>query len=178
MASMELRKEHSERKARQVEQTVREKERREPLELSVGMDVLAGPHKREGRIVRREKNGMWLVAIGPMKFPMEERDLKPLGRKRQQEHRKVSISYEAGAVAPRPTVDVRGLTLEQALEVVKTQVEGALVHSVSGFSIIHGMGDGILARGIHAYLGREKGVASYYFARPEDGGHGKTYVEF
>ncbi|NLV84569.1 MAG: hypothetical protein GXY60_08395, partial [Spirochaetales bacterium] len=53
-----------------------------------------------------------------------------------------------------------------------------LVHSVGGFSIIHGMGEGILAKGIHEYLATVSQIKSYYYARPEDGGFGKTYVEF
>ncbi|MDY0371612.1 MAG: Smr/MutS family protein, partial [Sphaerochaetaceae bacterium] len=69
-------------------------------------------------------------------------------------------------------------TLEQSLEVVSEQIEGALVHSIGSFSIIHGLGDGILSRGIHDYLEKVPQVNNYYFARPEDGGYGKTYVEF
>lgn len=177
IASMEHQRTQSEQKVQRLERTVRSTQNREPIEFSIGMDVLVGPHRREGRIVRKEKNGKFLVAIGPMKFPMEERDLHMISSKRLKEGKRVAISYESGSVAPRPSVDVRGMNLEQALDVVKTQIEGALVHSVSGFSIIHGMGDGILSRGIHDYLRSEKGVSSYYFARPEDGGHGKTYVE-
>ncbi len=142
------------------------------------MDVIAGPHKREGRIVRKEKDGKWIVAIGPMKFPMQEKDLRPVSSNVTKDRKKVSISYESRSVAPRPTIDVRGMTLDQAIEVVVMQIEGALVHSVGSFSIIHGMGDGILARGIHEYLRTVPQVTNYYFARPEDGGYGKTYVEF
>ncbi|NLZ69020.1 MAG: hypothetical protein GX903_08450, partial [Spirochaetales bacterium] len=45
------------------------------------------------------------------------------------------------------------------------------------FSIIHGYGDGILSHGVQVYLRTRKEVKNYYFARPEDGGMGKTYVE-
>ncbi len=178
ITSLEQQRTVSEQKVQELERKVLEEETPEEGGFEVGMDVLAGPHKREGRIVRKEKQGKWLVAIGPMKFPMHERDLRHVSSRRAKEQKKVSISYESRSVAPLPTVDVRGMTLDQALEVVKSQIEGALVHSIGSFSIIHGMGDGILARGIHDYLRHEKGVSSYYFARPEDGGYGKTYVEF
>ena len=85
--------------------------------------------------------------------------------------------YESSSAPAQATIDVRGLTLSEALESVATQVEGALVHSMQEFAIIHGMGDGILSRGIHEYLGRHPRVKQYYFARPEDGGYGKTYVQ-
>ena len=75
------------------------------------------------------------------------------------------------------SIDVRGKNLQDALLIVDTQLEGALLHGMQIFSIIHGMGDGILMRGIHQHLAKLKYVSSFYVARPEDGGHGKTYVE-
>ena len=75
-------------------------------------------------------------------------------------------------------LDVRGKTLKETLEILDTQIEGCLVHSLSSFAIIHGYGDGILSRGIHDYLKKQKDVKDYRFAAPEDGGMGKTYVFF
>ena len=74
------------------------------------------------------------------------------------------------------TMDLRGLTLEEALRRIDDQIEAALLSSLSSFSIIHGYGDGILQKGIHEYLKKRKEVSDYRFARPEDGGMGKTYV--
>lgn len=181
IASMEQKQGESELKARQIAEAIQEESdddrESDGTSFSVGMDVLAGPHKREGRIVRKEKRGKWLVAIGPMKFPMDERDLKPLPNRLRKEKKKVAVSYETRSIAPKPTLDVRGMTLDQAIEAVSVQMEGALVHSMQSFSVIHGMGDGVLARGLHDYLRNVSQVSQYYFARPEDGGYGKTYIE-
>ena len=57
------------------------------------------------------------------------------------------------------------------------QMEAAILAGMGTFGIIHGFGDGILSRGIHEYLSKRREVKDYYFARPEDGGMGKTYVE-
>lgn len=149
-----------------------------PYSFAVGMDVYAGPSKREGRIVRTAGKGKWVVAIGPMKFTLSEKDLKAVPKSSKQDYASVSVSYQTSSVAPKPIVDVRGFTLGQALSVISNQIESALVHSVGGFSIIHGMGEGILAKGIHEYLATVSQIKSYYYARPEDGGFGKTYVEF
>ncbi len=177
ISSMEQKKVESESRAQSIEKSFADAEPRDRIEFAVGMDVLAGPKKREGRIVRKERQGKWLVAIGPMKFPMEEKDLYPIPERKRREQKRVSVSYESRSVAPKPLLDVRGKTLDEALEAVAVQIEGALVHSLQEFSIIHGMGDGILSRGIHEYLGTSPQVSHYYFARPEDGGYGKTYVE-
>jgi len=42
--------------------------------------------------------------------------------------------------------------------------------------VIHGTGEGKLAKGIHDWLKTQTAVADYYFARPEDGGFGKTWI--
>lgn len=175
ISSLQEKKEDSERRVDAIS------EKPEPpnssISFSVGMDVLAGVHRREGRIVRKEKNGTWMVAIGPMKFPMKEEDLKPVSPRTKKGTSKISVVYESKSAPAQATIDVRGKTLSEALESVAVQVEGALVHAMQEFAIIHGMGDGILSRGIHEYLGNHPRVKHYYFARPEDGGYGKTYVQ-
>ncbi len=140
-----------------------------------GMDVLCGAHKREGRILRADGKGKWIVAIGPMKFSLKESELSLPAR--SQNVPKVSVSYQSSAPKPRLTLDVRGRTLEEALEQVSAEIEACIVHGVASFSIIHGYGDGILSRGIADYLKTQNSVSGYHFALPEDGGMGKTYVE-
>jgi DNA mismatch repair protein MutS2 len=175
ISSLQEKKEDSERRVDAISE--KPEPPNSPISFSVGMDVLAGVHRREGRIVRKEKNGTWMVAIGPMKFPMKEEDLKPVSPRTKKGTSKISVVYESTSAPVQATIDVRGKTLSEALESVAVQVEGALVHAMQEFAIIHGMGDGILSRGIHEYLGNHPRVKHYYFARPEDGGYGKTYVQ-
>ena len=73
-------------------------------------------------------------------------------------------------------LDVRGKTLNESIEIIEDQIEAAILDNLSSFSIIHGYGDGILQRGINSYLKTRKEVKETAFARPEDGGMGKTYV--
>lgn len=53
---------------------------------------------------------------------------------------------------------------------------GRLVQGITSFTIIHGKGNGILQKGIHDYLKKSSFVQEYYFAKPEQGGSGKTVV--
>ena len=73
-------------------------------------------------------------------------------------------------------IDVRGKTLNESIEIIENQIEAAILENLTSFSIIHGYGDGILQRGINEYLKTRKEVKDVSFARPEDGGMGKTYV--
>ena len=155
--------------------TLKVKEKRQPskLPLGVGSSVLVKKSKREGRIVRQEKDGKWVVAVGAMKFTLSEGEIEAV----QEREKKPMVSYETSSVRPMTQIDVRGLTLDEALDRVNLQLEGALVHDLKSFSIIHGLGDGILSNGIQTYLRSLAYVSKFYFALPEDGGHGKTYVE-
>ena len=42
---------------------------------------------------------------------------------------------------------------------------------------MHGKGDGILQKMTQEILSKHPCVSEFYFARPEDGGTGKTYVK-
>ncbi len=172
--SLEDKKDESEKTIEALKKEVEEPSDENEKEFEVGMSVLVKEHNKEGQILRKEKDGSYLVAVGVLKLTLESSQLKQINKQKT----KVSVSFQSSSVAPKTTVDVRGLTLSEALEVLKRQIEASLVHSLQTFSIIHGTGDGILSRGIHSYLQNETNVKSFYFARSEDGGYGKTYIEF
>ncbi len=141
--------------------------------LQEGMSVYVGEKKHEGVIVRFEKKDSVVVAVGTMRITVKISDISPKATKKT----KTLVQYVPTSVKAKSVIDVRGLFLDDALEEVKKQIEAALVHSLSSFSIIHGYGDGVLSEGIHRYLHTLTYIKTYYFATQEDGGHGKTYVE-
>ena len=127
-----------------------EKDRIEPsrneghIEFREQMDVLCGTAKREGRIIRRAAKDSWIVAIGTMKFTMKEQELSLPKR----DKKKVKVLYQSDAPMPKMVLDVRGMNLEETLAILDGQIESALVHGMTTFSVIHGFGDGILSSGI------------------------------
>lgn len=74
-------------------------------------------------------------------------------------------------------LDVRGQRLHEAVAAVQHQVDEAVAQGLTSISIIHGTGTGVLQKGVRDYLASRGEVAAYRFARPEDGGFGKTVVE-
>lgn len=147
----------------------------ENSELKPGMDVLCGQYKREGTIIRKDKDGKWVVAIGPMKFTFKDNELYI--PKRQVNTAK-SYVFDSPKTLPVPkmSLDLRGYRLVEALDEIDNQIEACCVHGITQFSVIHGYGDGILSTGIHQHLKTLATVKDYYFAHPDDGGQGKTYV--
>lgn len=142
--------------------------------LAPGMDVLCGPSKRSGTVIREAGPGRWQVAIGPMKFTLKETELTVPRRPAPVK----SYSFDSTAKAPSPklVLDLRGFRLLPALDAIDSQIESCCIYGLKSFSIIHGYGDGILSTGIHKHLSQNSLVDTYKFALPDDGGQGKTYV--
>lgn len=140
--------------------------------FKVGDEVLCGRGKNRGVILSPEGKGKWSVSIGALRMTLKEVDMEPA-----KEVKGATVSpFKVTAPKPKLTLDLRGYTLEEALKVIDEEIEGCLVHNLSSFSVIHGYGNGILSLGIHNHLKGIRDVKEFYFANPEDGGMGKTYV--
>ncbi len=144
------------------------------VELKPGMDVLCGPNKREGSVIRQAGPGKWVVAIGPMKFTFNENEL--IVPRRATNVKSYILDSSSKTSSPKLTLDLRGYRLEAALEAIDEELEACCIHGLKSFSIIHGYGDGVLSLGIHKHLDSNPLVESCKFAHPSDGGQGKTYV--
>lgn len=153
-----------------------------------GMTVYVGTSKKEGTILRKGKRpGQWIVEVNAMRMNLEEDDMIPADgtskRSRDPVIRetmqgsKFTYSIQSSSAPPRFTLDVRGMTLQDAVKEIESQIDSALLHGLQEFSIIHGKGEGILQMGIRDLLQRTNVVRDYEYASPEDGGFGKTIVQ-
>lgn len=149
---------------------------RAPSEIAEGVEVFTGPARRRGRVVRRAKKGFWVVEIGAMKMTLPERDLEPAAKKADTGRVEITVADLAGGAPAVLELNLRGFRMEEAIEALRRQVDAAALSGLYEFSVIHGKGDGVLQRAVHDYLKSQAVVADYYFARPEDGGFGKTCV--
>jgi len=146
--------------------------------FSAGMEVFAGKSKQRGIIIRadKKKTNEWLVEIGSLKMNFTESDLIPASVQKKQTT-KASWAAEYGASNEAVyELRIRGMRFEEAMELVRKQVDAAVLTGLKNFAIIHGKGYGILRQGVHDYLGSHPAVGEFHFARPENGGYGKTEV--
>ncbi len=148
-------------------------------QFEAGMEVLTGPGRRRGTILRKAKQGYWLIEVGAMKITLPEKDLTPVSRSRENGDEKPKYGYTSDSSHPPAvfSLDVRGERLEQALEMVNRQIDNALLANLYEFEVIHGKGEGILQTGIQRMLQESPRVDEFYFSRPEHGGTGKTIVK-
>lgn len=153
--------------------------------LAEGVEVLAGKSKARGVVVRAAKKGYWIVETENMRLTLPESELLALPRDRGDREAPAGRTRVAVELAPREAtgratavfeLDLRGFRLAEALEAVEKQIDAASLQGLSLFTLLHGTGNGILGKGIHEFLRGQPGVADYHFARPEEGGYGKTVV--
>ncbi|HUX13774.1 MAG TPA: endonuclease MutS2, partial [Spirochaetia bacterium] len=162
----------------------KQRRRREetPVELAPGVEVLIDDKGSRGTLVRKGRGDAWVVAVGAMKRSMHAYELRTAASSAavmgETEGRpSVDLSMVSTGEAAVFELDVRGMRLDEALSAVERQLDRALMQGISRFGIIHGKGEGVLQNGIHRYLKESPAVDEFHFARPEEGGFGKTEVQ-
>ncbi|MFZ4617250.1 MAG: endonuclease MutS2 [Rectinemataceae bacterium] len=145
-----------------------------------GVAVLAGSARRRGVIVRAAKKGHWLLETDTMRLALPESELTAIANSGPVTKTEVAVELAPRGDTGRSTavfeLDLRGFRLAAAIDAVEKQVDAASLQGLSVFTLLHGTGEGILGKGIHDYLKTRAGIADYHFARPEEGGYGKTVV--
>ena len=151
-----------------------------PARIGEGCPVLIGSARKKGVAVRpAKKEGYWVVEAGSLRLTVAENDLE-IDDTRVETKTQVAVELaprgEGGGTMAVFELDLRGYRLAEALLAVEKQIDAASIQGLALFSIIHGTGEGILGKGIHDYLKQHPSVGDYHFARPEEGGYGKTVV--
>ncbi len=150
--------------------------------IEEGGGVLIGSARKRGVAVRRAKKGYWVVETESVRMTLPESELAAAGGPPAPASAKTQFQVElaprgeGGRTAAAFELNLRGFRLAEAIDAVERQIDAASLQGLSLFQVIHGTGEGILGRGIHEYLRTHPAVADFHFARPEEGGYGKTIV--
>ena len=134
-----------------------------------------------GRVLER-KGQRFLVDFNGIKLEVNP---EKLVRVKESESTKV-MQQEKGtkneSVVYKPSlesneIDIRGTTVEEAIERIDEFIDQLLMSDFSTGYIIHGKGTGKLATGIWNYLRHDKRIKNYRFGRPDEGGVGVTVID-
>ncbi len=92
------------------------------------------------------------------------------------------IHYDSESISRRklefrPTIDIRGQRLNDALDIVMHFIDDATMVGVGQVKILHGKGNGVLREEIRKYLKTVPGVKSFSDEAVQQGGAGITVVE-
>ena len=149
-------------------------DREDAVLFETGVEVLYRKNKRKGVLVEKRKKNIWLVAFGNIKLPINESELLPVkNRKKDSENPVVSKRFNVSA---QFELDLRGMRAYEAEEALIRQIDAALLSGLNEFSIIHGLGEGILQQIVQDFLQGSENVRDFSYSDPEQGGFGKTVV--
>ena len=150
-------------------------ELRPVTDIEPGMEVVIGDSKQRGRVVRAAKKGNWVVETDKMRITLPEHQISGIV---ESEHlpKRVEIQKEASLGRPSLVLDLRGMRLEEAMSALQQQIDRCILSGTGSFEIVHGLGEGILKNGVQDFLAEQSSVSQFSFARPEQGGFGKTVV--
>ena len=117
------------------------------------------------------------VLMGDLTLIIDVRDLEkgpePLDKKLKSLHfdtiQKIA-SFEN-------KLDIRGMRMQEALQVVESYIDSALMNSSSQLEIIHGKGDGILRKAVRKKLKEYRVEMEISHPDPKLGGDGVTLIE-
>ncbi len=121
------------------------------------------------KAVELEKDGI------KIKVPLEEIEI--VGKdKLNLKNRKDHIPAAASVVNVPNEIDLRGMTVDEALIALESYLDKALMSHWNEIRIVHGKGTGALRQAIHQYLARRKDVKDFRLGRWGEGDTGVTVV--
>ncbi len=178
-----------------AEQVVQE----EAVWLEPGTDVIHAKTHQTGTVASVAKKGKtpsearYVVMFGSLKMTVKAGDIA-VAQKQSKPSVSVELSMDSGSDLrsgsadgrvqfgivknDRPVMELRllGMRYEEAEKALDRQLDLCCIHNLKSFSVIHGKGNGVLQQMVQNKLRGYSAVSEYHFAKPEDGGFGKTYV--
>jgi DNA mismatch repair protein MutS2 len=129
-------------------------------------------------VIQSVKNGKARLIAGPMHMEISVDRLMQT----QKAAKIARPPTDTTSAMKRETVPsslmVRGMSVDEALPLASTYLDRAYRAGHSSVLIIHGRGEGILRREVHALCSRLKYVSDYHLGDIGEGGYGVTVVEF
>ncbi|MCG0274540.1 MAG: endonuclease MutS2 [Thermosediminibacteraceae bacterium] len=149
--------------------------------LNPGDRVMVESLNQEGYIVALDERGKTAqVQVGVIKINLPVESLVKIEEDEKKDGSKVTYSLltmEKTKEISRE-IDVRGLTLDEALLKVEKYLDDASIAGLTSVVIIHGKGTGVLRKGIQDMLKTRKDIKSFRPGNLNEGGLGVTVVEF
>jgi DNA mismatch repair protein MutS2 len=123
--------------------------------------------------------GEVLIMSNSMRLQLPWFELKPPGKPINPTSNLVrkSSQFTVALVDEDRTLDLRGKTVEEAIEELELVVDRAFQNQEDRIKIIHGHGTEALKKGIRSYLSRSVLVRKWKAGTPENGGDGITWLE-
>ncbi|GAB2024680.1 endonuclease MutS2 [Lactovum odontotermitis] len=141
--------------------------------LRDGAEVLVTSFGQHGRLVKREKDGRWQVAIGSIIAKVDEADIEVLVTAEKPKAKSKNISRQVNSNI-KAQLDLRGTRYEEAAMELDNYIDQALLANLGQITIVHGIGTGVIRELVQKKLAKNKHIKSFEFAPMNAGGSGAT----
>lgn len=146
-------------------------------DIKVGDFVKMRTGGSTGKVDSISKNKA-VVVMGIMRMEVPLRDLQhantPLEVKQKKSVQTNQVSQKASF---ENKLDIRGMRLDEAIRIVETFVDQALMAGANEVQIVHGKGTGALRKAVKKKLREYRGIGNIRHPKSEAGGDGVTLAE-
>lgn len=142
--------------------------------INVGDDVLVIKYNQRANVLAIKDNSLQ-VKLGSLKLMVKREEVKRLEKEKEKIERNTIVKNNISNVAL--SINVIGKNTEEALRDIEEYMDKLLLMNYDTFTIIHGVGSGILKKNIGNYLKNNKYVSSFRSGGQNEGGLGVTIVE-
>lgn len=144
-------------------------------EIRVGDDVLLLGYNQRATVLEISGNTLQ-IKMGAMKLNIKKKEVRKIDSEPEVTTRYVSTS-SVSSKKVGIDINVIGLNTEEAIREIEDYMDKVILQGYDTFTIIHGLGSGILRKNIGEYLKNNRYVASYRTGGQNEGGMGATVVE-
>ena len=144
-------------------------------EIQVGDDVLVLSYNQRATVLEISGNTLQ-IKMGAMKLNIKKKEVRKIESEPEIAKRYVSTS-SVSSKKVGIDINVIGLNTEEAIREIENYMDKVILQGYDTFTIIHGLGSGILRKNIGEYLKNNRYVASYRTGGQNEGGMGVTVVE-
>ena len=139
------------------------------------------PALNQDGIIQSQPNskGEVLILSNSIRLQLPWFELKPAGQTQNPTAHIVrkTTGFTASLVDDDKTLDLRGKTVDEALEELEIALDSAFSRKEDRMKIIHGHGTEALKKSVRTYLSRSVYVKKWKSGASEQGGDGITWVE-
>ncbi len=148
-----------------------------PRPLKVGDEVLLVDLDKTAVVLSLpDASGTIEVQAGIIRTRVSQKDVR-LQEKKAPKKQAVSTGISRMERAARTELDLRGMTVDEAIDHTDKFIDDARLSGISQVTIIHGKGTGALRSAIHAHLRGCKDVKSFRLGVYGEGETGVTVIE-
>ncbi len=145
--------------------------------LLSGAEVFVSKFNQKG-IVTEVMEDEAYVQLGIMKMKLNKDELSiPKNKETKKEKIGINKIKDEKTLAIKTEIDLRGLTVEEAISEVDKYLDDAKIAGLNSVSLIHGKGTGALRSGLNEFLRGHHFVKTSRVGDSREGGHGVTVVE-